>query len=673
MATIPVGDFGQRIARPGPLVNIPQANPIAAATDHLLNTAGQIGADMNAQQTRLDEARMRAQSALTLAKTNNELHAAHDDVARGVLDGSIPTDKAAGDFQQRVQKIQDTNLTGFMPDQRTEMDAHLANTTGTLGRSLGTVIEKRNQSETASTIDQFGEQVSREAARSGPAWAAQKYAAMVDFTGGAAGLNDAQRAKLKQGFSEKVHAQFYETAGVGALTKEDPAALGDLITKLQGPEGDPLDPGKRAQLTHQLFGWQQSLLAKQARNANAADDEARRRYNEAVDVFNKASDISLGGGYLSPEFITELTTKASGTEMEKPVLNLIGSQQKVAGFASRPAAERAEILNGLRNERATPGVGTDPLSDKLLTAATTMDEKLRAAAKDNPWEAAQHAGVIKDAGQIDPANPAQALQVVQQRMATLPLIERWTGDRASPLQPKEAETVSKMVRAMPFDQAASFLGNLGQAVGEQERIAAVGKQLHDKDGTLGLAMLYANSQTTQGRYTAELVLRGEQALKDKQVLDDSTKSTGWKAQIAAQINGAYSNREVENATKQAAYLIMAARSSDTTQGGVDIENAVKLATGGIVERNGGKVPLPYGMTEGDFDKRVKAITPESLASQAPGGTVRAGSATLPLAEFVKGLPDAQLVHAGQGLYSVRAGSGFVLNSAGQRIVLKVNP
>jgi hypothetical protein len=318
-------------------------------------------------------------------------------------------------------------------------------------------------------------------------------------------------------------------------------------------------------------------------------------------------------------------------------------------------------------------VGTDPLSDKLLTAATTMDEKLRAAAKDNPWEAAQHAGVIKDAGQIDPANPAQALQVVQQRMATLPLIERWTGDRASPLQPKEAETVSKMVRAMPFDQAASFLGNLGQAVGEQERIAAVGKQLHDKDGTLGLAMLYANSQTTQGRYTAELVLRGEQALKDKQVLDDSTKSTGWKAQIAAQINGAYSNREVENATKQAAYLIMAARSSDTTQGGVDIENAVKLATGGIVERNGGKVPLPYGMTEGDFDKRVKAITPESLASQAPGGTVRAGSATLPLAEFVKGLPDAQLVHAGQGLYSVRAGSGFVLNSAGQRIVLKVNP
>ena len=46
---------------------------------------------------------------------------------------------------------------------------------------------------------------------------------------------------------------------------------------------------------------------------------------------------------------------------------------------------------------------------------------------------------------------------------------------------------------------------------------------------------------------------------------------------------------------------------------------------------------------------------------------------MPLAQFVATLPKASLVHAGQGLYNVRAGSGVVTNSAGKRITLTVNP
>ena len=44
-----------------------------------------------------------------------------------------------------------------------------------------------------------------------------------------------------------------------------------------------------------------------------------------------------------------------------------------------------------------------------------------------------------------------------------------------------------------------------------------------------------------------------------------------------------------------------------------------------------------------------------------------------LADFFKALPDAGLVHAGQGLYQVKAGAGVATNSRGVPVVLKVQP
>jgi hypothetical protein len=85
---------------------------------------------------------------------------------------------------------------------------------------------------------------------------------------------------------------------------------------------------------------------------------------------------------------------------------------------------------------------------------------------------------------------------------------------------------------------------------------------------------------------------------------------------------------------------------------------VRLATGGIVERNGQKFPLPYGMTERDFDKRLEAIKPATSPEQAPDGHVYVGRTPMPLEQFVATLPKASLVHAGQGLYNVRAGTSW---------------
>jgi hypothetical protein len=672
MATIPMGEnFGQAVARGPAPVNVLRGDPAGDAMTRAGAALGNVAAEEAQHNLKRQDDTRRAAAALALAKTQNAMHDVHDQVAQGVQDGTIPVDKAAGELQTRLGKVRSANLDGFDPQTRALMDAHVETTQGTLQRNLQGAVVKRQQTDAAGSIDQFGEQVSREAMRSGPQWAVDKYSSFLKVAGPLAGLNEEQQGKLAQKFSERTHADFYTNAGVAALTQGNDEQLRKLREQVQGPQGDPMDPKQRAVVTHTLFGWEQSILAKRDRQANQDATEAARRLTEAADTLNKGTDLALGGGYFSPEFISDMVTKASGTELAPAVERLISSQRTVAGFATRPAAERAAILERTRNERATPGVGTDPLADRFLDKMTAMDQKLRTQAEENPWAAAQGAGVIQSAPAFNLSDPSTAIATVQERMKQISQVEQWTGKRVSPFQPAEVEQFGKFVRQMPLDQAATMLANIGNAVGDGDRVAALGKQLHDKDGALGLAMMYASAQTTQGRKTAELVLRGDQALKDNTAMVDRAKETGWMASIAKQVRGAYSNREAEDQVIDAAYKITAANYADGK--GADIDNAVNLATGGIIERNGQKAPLPYGMKEREFNQRIESIRVPDIEEQARDGNVYVGRTAMPVDKFVETLPKASLVHAGQGLYNVRAGTSLVTNAQGQRISIKVTP
>lgn len=674
MATIPTGNFGQAVAGEGPMVQAPAGNPLGAATQQALGVAGGIAHQMGEEDRQQAVQQQRARAALTLAQATNDLHDAHDEIGRGLADGSIDPKEAGAAFHKRVGEINTTRLQGLPDDQRPLIEASLTTQAGTLNRSLSGLVAKRQQSDTAADLDQLGEQLQRDAVRRGPEAAARTYASVLEFAGAGAGLTPAQIAAKKQAFTEGVTRSFYEQAGVSALTQGNAEALGQLVEQVKGPQGDAMDPLKRAQLTHQLFGWQQSILAQRVRSQNQADEEARLRYNEASTAMNQAIDVATSGGYFSPEFIKDLTTKAAGTELEPQVNALIASQAKVAGFASMPAGQREATLEAMRSRRATPGVGTDPIESKQLDVMEAMDQKLRAAANENPWAAAEKSGVIQSVQQINLADPQQAQQLMQQRMRDIGQVELWAGHKVSPLQPVEVAQVQKMVRTLPVDQAATMLGRFGATIGDSERVAQVAKQLSDKDGTLGMAMMYASTQTTQGRYTAELVLRGEQAIKDDRIKVDGAKETGWKADIAKRVRGAYSNTDLEDKVIESAFLIMAARVSDPSQATTTTEKAVELATGGgIIDHNGGRIPLPYAMKETEFDKALGRIGASDLAPQVPDGQVYAGRTPIPLDTFVSQLPKAQLVHAGSGVYNVRAGSMLVTNTQGQRITIKVGP
>jgi hypothetical protein len=261
------------------------------------------------------------------------------------------------------------------------------------------------------------------------------------------------------------------------------------------------------------------------------------------------------------------------------------------------------------------------------------------------------------------------MAVLAERMKQIGTVEAAAERKVSPLQPQEAETIGRLVQSLPPDQQSSALAGLGKMIGDADRLAALARQIDAKDKVLSTAMMVGDLQTTQGRYVSELVLKGARAIKDKAILIDEHKETGWRGAIAREIGDAFPNQEVRDRVIDAAYYVQAGFAAEG--GGADTSRAIRLVAGRIVDRNGSKIPLPRGMEERDFEKRLSSIKPVDLAAQAPGGTVFVGKSAVPLEQFVKSLPDAALVNAGAGRYNVRAGMSLVTNSQGKRITIEV--
>ncbi|CAJ0800822.1 hypothetical protein LMG18090_04051 [Ralstonia mannitolilytica] len=666
---IPTGDFGNVVAKPqqAPQYSSAGAEALASGANRLAAGGMQLAEGLQAA----DDHRQRVQAVGTLANLTNDYHDVHDEVARGVADGSISTADAQATYKKRITDVTAARTQGLTPEQRQTIDSHLTTLGGTLARNLNTVILKRTQSETSAQLDDIGEALQRQAMRDLPT-AVDQYSRTVDTMGPAAGWSPEKIALTKQKFKEGATYNFANATLEGAAQTGDLSMVRGAREKIQGPDGENIDPAKRTVLITKAYAYENGILAQQQRDADKAAREQQARENAATDAYNSAFDLMSKGRYMSQDFINDLAQKTAGTQMAGPTQELVKSQAQVAGFASLSLPQQAAVLERGNAAGSDPSVGVSPTEQKVQEQLKRIHDESVKAYKENPWQAAQERGVIQDAPRLTMNSVQDAQAVLSQRMRDIGVVEVAAGSKVSPLQPDEAAQIGKLVRALPPDQQSSALAAFGQIVGDPDRLAQLAKQFGDKDSILGIAMSYANAKTTQGRYTSELILRGERALKDNAITIDSHKETGWKGEIAKTIGDSIPDQTLDRAAKQAAYLIMAgvAAGGDTP----DVKRAVGMAIGNILDqRDGSKVPMPYGMKEDTFRSRIKAITPADLAAQgAVGGSVFVGKQAVPLETFVKQLPDASLMHAGQGRYAVKAGSGIVtLSPGGQPLIIRV--
>ncbi len=149
--------------------------------------------------------------------------------------------------------------------------------------------------------------------------------------------------------------------------------------------------------------------------------------------------------------------------------------------------------------------------------------------------------------------------------------------------------------------------------------------------------------------------------------EDNEAITGVRGTVAAAIGDAVSGPARETLIDAAVYTQYGLMS----EGSGDVQRAIRLATGGVTERAGKKVMLPYGIDEATFAQRVQQVNAQTFASQAPDGQVYIAGKPMPVDQFAAQVPNAALITGGNGRYYVQAAGGVATNKAGRPIVLEV--
>ena len=186
---------------------------------------------------------------------------------------------------------------------------------------------------------------------------------------------------------------------------------------------------------------------------------------------------------------------------------------------------------------------------------------------------------------------------------------------------------------------------------------------------LELAMRMGGARTTEGRATATLIFKGEQAIKDKLLKDDSEAVTGTRAMVAKELGDAMTGRDRDDLLDAAVRIYYGAHSEGQS---INAERAIGLAVGGsVLEHNGRKVVIPAGINKTMLEKRLKSVSESEIETQS-GKTVRAGGVEIPVAEFVKAIPGQQLIAVKPGKFAIVVNGRPATNSQGTPIVIGVN-
>lgn len=668
MATIPMGNFGQSVAQPQRATRAVANTGAAEALGQVAQTVQGIALDQMAAQTRLDqearEVEAQTNAGLVRVKTINDASDLSDEISRGILDGTISKDKATEEWSARFKELTNGRLDGMDPRYAGPLQVAFDDLQARGLNGVRDTLTKRDQQDTQANLLTLGEEYQRMAAKDRPR-AVLEYTAQLEAMGPKAGWGPEQIALKKQQFREGT-AYTQATALVGSA--RDLNGVRKAREALAGEGFADLDPQRRAQIEATLEGRETTYLQRQEIAAQRAQRQAEARLSRAEAAFKVGQSLIDAGIPLAPEEYDRLAATTSGTPFAGALQQLQARAREVGGFAAQPIKVQQAALDQVNAQIAQQGA-----SEALVKRRDSLQRVLEGSKndiKEDPLRAGLQRGVITELPAIDTRSVEGFSRSVAARLQQAQVVQAWSGQPVSPLTSEEAQQIGQTLAALPVQQRATALATIGTQLGPQAS-AGLAAQMDKQDKALALALQYGTSKTTQGRFTSELILKGQAAIKDKVVKVDSAAESGWRGKIAQQVDGAYANERQASDVREAAYLITAGMAAE---GSVDPARAVRLAAGGdIVEHNGRKIPLPAGVTQGDLEDRLRSLKPQDFTAQTPGGVVRVGGQETTVDAFVQSLPDAQLISVGRGRYAVQAGGRVVTNAQGRPITITAKP
>lgn len=664
MARIPgIEGLGQAVARPSNLsqVGMPSNAFGTGFGQALVDVGGQMLREEQRQAAEAEATRKAAEKVTALGlidSATDDLSALSDDFSTRIRAGTLDKTQAPDEWATQARKRVNDSMRQMPAEWRQIAQNNLERRIAAGARGVQKDVTWRDQQKVQGGIDQQLERASR-LYMSDPGAADNLVNNTLTQLGPASGLQPDQLQKKRQAYLES--SRFTKGYTMVNDARHDNGALGQVEKDLSGPGFDDMDPQRKAQLLTTIEGYRVANAQRAEAEARRRQAEEERRLRGAESQFAAAQTLLSSGKVLSDAYVQQVSAAVAGTPLAAAFKESLKQGPENTQFGALPLGQQQAILQDARATLNTNG--TDPATEKRYAQLQHMhDEAVRDYDKD-PLVAAQERGVLKSLAPLDMSNPQTIAAGLVARGQQATIVQQQTGGAVSPLTQVESERFADMLAVLPVKQRSEAIATITSAIGGPTA-QAMGKQIAGKDKALGLAFSAGSARTTEGRYTSELILRGAQAIKDKAIREDAAKVTGWRAEISNEIGDAYANAQMRDAVVDAAFYIRAGLASEDGSG--NNSQAVRLASGGIVERNGRKVPLPYGMDADAFDKKLRSLPPASVPAQVfVAGKPMSG------ADFLARVPDAQLIHAGQGRYAVQAGGGLATTDGQHPLIIEV--
>lgn len=387
-----------------------------------------------------------------------------------------------------------------------------------------------------------------------------------------------------------------------------------------------------------------ALDAERERQARKAEANAERIGREQDRAWLIVSD-RLRNGIPTDPSAPELRV-LQGSPYAAEYQARIGETAARASVAGLPIDQQQARLDQLKAQQLK---GSNKQLDREIEQSQQILDGAKSAYKAEPLRAGADRGIIATPTPLNVSNLDAAIAGMPARVEQAKMVETRTHQAVSPFLAPEADAIANQLQSLGWDERGKRIGQLAAGMTPQQA-QAFATQVDPKNRALALELSAGASRTDSGKYVAQWIGRGQQFLKDKP--QDGEKASAVRNDIAKYVGESLSGKTREDTIDAAYYAYMGQKDAGLRPSS---DGVVSLVLGGpLVEHNGRSIPVPQ-----DIDLPTALRTGAYLA---PSGPVFVNGRQIGEAEFRAMLPDAQLEPAGFGRYTVRAGSGLVLDA-----------
>lgn len=626
--------------------------------------AVQRGEDIRAAQMERERQRIaeeEAKAAVSLTMSEGRAHWTEQlvNAQQNTADAAGFTQRTLKDFDAWSQKA----IEAAPEDARSHLAARL--------QDLKLSVHERAfsfeaDSRRAKVVDDFstGLDAARRTAQADPSQFAQLMAEQL-AAANALTLDPKSKAKLLESTRETIA---FDTAS--GIVGRDPDAFLAMSGMAGGKSKDgkplPADPAKAAKAVadnpilsnlrpehlHSLveratmlsITRRAELDAERERQARRAEANAERIGREQDRAWLIVSD-RLRNGIPTDPSAPELRV-LQGSPYAAEYQARIGEMAARASVAGLPIDQQQARLDQLKAQQLK---GSNKQLDREIEQSQQILDGAKSAYKAEPLRAGADRGIIATPTPLDVSNLDAAIAGMPARVEQAKMVETRTRQAVSPFLAPEADAIANQLQALGWDERGKRIGQLAAGMTPQQA-QAFASQIDPKNRVLALELSAGTSRTDSGKYVAQWIGRGQQFLKDKP--QDGEKASAVRNDIAKYVGESLSGKTREDTIDAAYYAYMGQKDAGLRPSS---DGVVSLVLGGpLVEHNGRSIPVPKDI---DLPKALR-----TGAYLAPSGPVFVNGRQISEAEFRAMLPDAQLEPAGFGRYTVRAGTGLVLDA-----------